>query len=93
MSDTSETRRNSYNAVKPTIYKRHIIILEVLSDREMTAQEIAEELVIQGYIPFYERNFVAPRLTELKAAGTLKCVGKRYCAKTGRQVAVWAKIC
>ncbi len=89
---TDETRRESYDTVKPTAGKRRQIILDVLGDREMTANEIAEELYKQGITPFYERNFAAPRLTELKQEGKVKTVGKRYCEKTGRMIAVWAKV-
>jgi signal recognition particle subunit SEC65 len=92
MGITDETRRDSYNTVKPTTGKRRLIILDVLGDREMTANEIAEELYTQGITPFYERNFAAPRLTELKKEGKVITVGKRYYDKTGRMIAVWAKV-
>lgn len=92
MNITEETRRESYETVKPTASKRRQIILEVLGDREMTANEIAEELHQKGFTPFYERNFAAPRLTELKADGKVKTVGKRFCEKTGRMIAVWARV-
>ena len=91
MSITDETRRDSYKIVKPVSGKRRQLILDVMGEKEMTANEIAEALHAKGRIPFYERNFVAPRLTELKADGKVKTVGKRYCGKTGRMVAVWAK--
>lgn len=92
MGITKETRRESYEAIQPGSNQRQKIILEVLGDREMTANEIAEILYTKGYTPFYERNFAAPRLTELKAAGKVKTVGKRYCEKTGRMAAVWVRI-
>ena len=91
MSITTETRRDSYHAVRPVAQRRREIILEVLGDKEMTATEIAEALYIRGDTPYYERNFAAPRLTELKADGKVKTVGKRFCEKTRRMVAVWTQ--
>ncbi len=92
MSITEETQRESYENIKPTTGQRRALILEILGDREMTANEIAEELFRRGYIPFYERNFAAPRLTELKTDGKVEVVGKRLCSKTNRTIAVWVKV-
>jgi signal recognition particle subunit SEC65 len=89
---TSETRRESYHAVKPDAQRRRQVILDILGDREMTATEIAEALFQKGITPFYERNFAAPRLTELKKDGKVITTGKKYCEKTGRMIAVWAKV-
>jgi len=92
MNITEETRRESYHAIQPAAQRRREIILEVLSDKEMTATEIAEMLYARGDTPYYERNFAAPRLTELKNDGKVKTVGKRFCEKTRRMVAVWVRI-
>lgn len=89
---TSETRRESYDAIKPTAQSRRAAILEVLGDKEMTATEIAEALCAKGITPYGERNYAAPRLTELKIEGKVKTVGKRYCEKTSRRIAVWARV-
>lgn len=91
MSITEETRRESYESVKPNAQRRRQIILEILGERKMTATEIAEVLYQKGITPYYERNFAAPRLTELKEEGKVITVGKKYCDKTGRMIAVWAK--
>ena len=88
MDIAKETRHESYETVKPSIMRRHAIILEILGNNEMTATEIAEILYIRGITPFYERNFAAPRLTELKAKGKVETVGKRLCEKTGRKISV-----
>lgn len=72
---TRETRRQSYDAVLPKREKRCRLILETLGAREMTASEITEELVAAGEIPYFNRNYVAPRLTEMKQMGILKTVG------------------
>ena len=63
---TKETRRRSYDAVLPKRAARCRLILETLGNRELTASEITEELVADGRIPYFNRNYVAPRLTELK---------------------------
>ena len=92
MSDyTKETRRESYEAITAKRADRRALILEILGDRKMTASEITEELLAKGYIKYYDRNFVAPRLTELKEAGIIMTVGKRMCRRTGKNVAVWAR--
>ena len=94
MSDiTKETRRESYNAVLPTINERQKSILQVLKDNgEMTAQEIATELHRLGITPTDERNVSAPRLTELADMGIVEAVSKKICGKTGKTVSVWAVV-
>ena len=73
---TKETRRRSYDAVLPKRAARCRLILETLGNRELTASEITEELVAAGRIPYFNRNYVAPRLTELKEIGILRTVGR-----------------
>lgn len=90
-TNTMETRRESYEAIKPKRTDRRNLILEILGSRQMTASEITEELLAKGYIKYYDRNFVAPRLTELKEAGIVETVGKRLCKRTNKNVAVWAR--
>lgn len=58
---TKETRRRSYDAVLPKRAARCRLILEALGNRELTASEITEELVAAGRIPYFNRNYVAPR--------------------------------
>ncbi|MDL2287983.1 DNA gyrase [Oscillospiraceae bacterium OttesenSCG-928-F05] len=91
MSIPNETRRESYHIIIASTETRRNLILGILGNREMTAHEIAEELHKRGFTPHYERNFAAPRLTELKQAGKIVAVGKRYCEKTRRNVVVWAR--
>jgi len=91
MNITTETRRESYNAVIPTANQRKDLIMAIFSERgPMTAQEMACELHKRGYTPTYERNFAAPRITELKEAGAIEVIGKKTCFISGRNVAVWA---
>lgn len=63
---TKETRRASYDAIIPKVKERSRLILETLGSRSMTVSEITDELVKAGRIPYYNRNYVAPRLSELK---------------------------
>lgn len=91
MSTTTETRRAAYEAVLPKREKRSRLILEVLGEREMTASELTEELVTRGEIKYYDRNFVAPRLTELKQIGILEVVGRRKGTRSDKKEAVWAR--
>ena len=90
-TNTDLTRRESYDAIKAKRNDRRNLILEVLGSRQMTASELTEELLAKGYIKYYDRNFVAPRLTELKEAGIIETVGKRLCSRTNKNVAVWAR--
>ena len=89
---TRETRRQSYDAVLPKREKRCRLILETLGAREMTASEITEELVAAGEIPYFNRNYVAPRLTEMKQMGILKTVGRRKATRSDATEAVWARV-
>jgi predicted transcriptional regulator len=86
---TKETRRESYEKVKPETPNRRALILEILEKGPKTAHEIVESLLSRKVIPYYDRNFVSPRLTELKKEQKVEVVGKKYEGKTDRQVAVW----
>lgn len=86
---TEITRRLSYEAVLPKVNNRSRLILETLGDREMTVSEITDELLDAGVIPYYNRNFTAPRLTELKEAGIVEACGRRMSGRSGATEAVW----
>lgn len=91
MSIPKETRRESYHAVLPSVRQRQAAVLAILEEHgEMTAQEVADELYRRGLTPSNERNFSAPRLTELRDTGKVEAVGKKMCGKTGRTVTVWS---
>lgn len=92
MSITKETRKDSYEQISSKRTVRANVILELLEDRKMTVSEIVKELLDEGIIKYYDRNFVAPRLTELKAAGLVEVVGKRTCIMSGKNVAIWRKV-
>ena len=85
---TYETRSESHEQVDKQL--RYSQILEILQGgKEMTAKEIAVEMHNRGYIPTSERNFTAPRLTELSRNGVVEPIGKQRCAYTGKTVCVY----
>ena len=91
MDIPKETRRQSYTAAKLGAAARRRVIMKILTEKGgMTAREVAAELHRRGVTPTDERNYAAPRLTELCRAGKVKAIGKKLCALSGRNVAVWA---
>ena len=88
-----ETRRESYHAVLPTLTERQKTVLRILKEwGDLTAQEVAAVLQMEGITPTDERNFSASRLTELAEKGLVQAVGKKVCGKTGRKVSVWSAL-
>lgn len=86
---TLETRAESYESLDKA--QRYAQIIECLKEtKEMTAKEIAVRMMGKGYIPTAERNFTAPRLTEMSRIGIVEPVGKKMCGYTGRMVSVYA---
>ena len=87
---TYETRADAHDAVDKQ--KRYKQIIEILTGKKdgLTAKEIACAMMMKGYIPTSERNFTAPRLTELSQKGVVEPVGKKVCRFTGKKVAVYA---
>lgn len=70
--------------------KRYTQIIECLREKpQQTAKEIAVMMCKKGYIPNSERNFTAPRLTELSQRGIVEPIGKTKCKYTGKSVAVY----
>ena len=88
---TMETRQLSFEDIKEKKQKRYEQILERL-DNPKTAKEIAVELYELGEIPSTERNYTAPRLTELTALGKVKVIDKVRCNWTGKLVALYQKV-
>ena len=78
-----ETRIDSLHKVDRK--RRCFQIREVLKNNKegMTAREISKAL------GFSERNYVAPRLTEMKIRGEVEVVGKSYDYETDRMVSVY----
>ena len=89
---TKETRRASYEAVLPKVNKRRRLILNTLGNTEQTVSELTDALVEAGYIPYFNRNYVAPRLTELKDMGIVETCGRRKSTHSTATEAVWRRI-
>ena len=87
---THETRAEANDKVPRDLRYRQII--DILTDKELTAKEIAVEMYRQGMIPTSERNFAAPRLTELTKCGAVEITGKVKCAYTGHTVTTYTVI-
>lgn len=88
---TKKTRRESYEGILPKRATRCRLILETLGSRQMTASEITEELLASGEIQYFNCNYVAPRLSELKELGIIEAVGRRQCTRSSSTEAVWAR--
>lgn len=88
---TKETRRASYEDVLPKVKDRARLILATLGNRSMTVSEITDELVAAGEIPYYNRNYVAPRLSELKDMGVVETCGRRKSTRSTATEAVWRR--
>ena len=85
---TADTRAMAHETVDK--HKRYVQIMDCLRENgSMTAKEIAVQLWREGVIPSAERNFTAPRLTELSKIGKVEPIGKTKCRYTGKTVAVY----
>lgn len=89
-SITYETRQMSFEDIQDKAKIRYIQILDRL-DEPKTAKELSVELYDLGFIQSTERNYTAPRLTELERMGCVKVVGKKKCEYTGKTVAVYER--
>lgn len=85
---TYQTRQMSFNDIQDKTKIRYIQILNRL-DKPKTAKELAVELFELGFIPSTERNYTAPRLTELEKMGLVKATEKKKCGYTGKTVAIY----
>lgn len=90
MKITTETRQLSFADIQEKTKKRYEQILDRL-DKPKTAKEIAVELFELGFIPSTERNYTAPRLTELEKMGFVEVIEKKKCKYTGKTVAVYGR--
>lgn len=86
---TIECRAESHEKVDKQ--KRYRQIMKILNRRKngLTAKEIAVIMCHEGSIPTSERNFTAPRLTELCEKGFVEPAGKTICEYTGKKVTVY----
>lgn len=83
------TRQLSFAEIKPKKKIRYMQILDRLVYGNKTAKEIAVELFDLELIPSTERNYTAPRLTELEKMGLVKVIDKKKCEYTGKTVAIY----
>ena len=90
MKITSETRQMSFNEIQLKTKVRYEQILDRL-DKPKSAKEITVELYDLEIIPSTERNYTAPRLTELEQRNIVQVIGKKKCKYTGKMVAVYQK--
>lgn len=70
-------------------YKQIIEIFEDQAPRNLTAKEVAILMHNRGFTPNAERNFSAPRLTELSQKGVVEPCGKTKCKYTGKTVTIY----
>lgn len=85
---TSKTRQMSFSDIQDKTKIRYIQILNRLN-KPKTAKQLAVELFELGFIPSTERNYTAPRLTELERMGYVKVTDKVKCEYTGKTVAMY----
>lgn len=73
-----ETSVESYKKIKTTISERHRVCMENLSELgEATANELAMFIHNKGITPYFDRNFVHPRLNELVNMGVVEIAGSK----------------
>ena len=86
---TQQTRQLSFEDMQLKKKIRYEQILNRLQNGKKTAKEIAVELFELKLIPSTERNYTAPRLTELEQMGLVKSTSKKKCQYTGKKVAIY----
>lgn len=90
MKNVRETSKESYIEILATISERHESCMRGLEALgEATANELAMYLANQGVTPFFNRNFVHPRLTELVGKELVVESGKRKDSISGRKCIVY----
>ena len=86
---TLECRADSYEITDKQKRRRNILEIMILHNRPLTAYEIAQELFCTGKVNRIDRNYVAPRLTEMSIEGIVEPVGKKLCQETGRKITAY----
>lgn len=81
--------RNLANETVDKKQRKKQIIKVLKKKKNMTAREIAYSLFEEGLIPFFERNMVAPRITELCQEGILEPTYSDVDQWTGKSVTVY----
>lgn len=81
---TKETRAESHSKVNKTLrYAQIRIILKKVYPGGLTSRQLSKELGSE------DRNYTAPRCTELHKKGELEVIGKRYDANTNRYLSIY----
>lgn len=84
-----ETRREAYEAIQPKRKTCGADVLAALQSGPKTVSEMLDSLFRGERITLYDRNSVAPRVSELYKSGAIVAVGKRVSRRTGRSETVW----
>ena len=93
MKNVRETSKESFREVKKNLGDRYKICLRGLSELgEATANELAMHLVNTNVLPFFNRNFVHPRLTEMVDKELIVEVGKKIDPISGRKCIVYKAV-
>ena len=82
-----ETRAEANETVDRQV--RYNQIIDCLRQGPATAKEVAVMMFRKGLIPTSERNFTAPRLTEMSQKGIVEPIGRTKCRYTGKSVSVY----
>ena len=86
---TLECRAEAEESIDKKVRQKQVV--EILEQGgEMSAKEIAVEMMNRGYVPTSERNWSSPRITELCYKGIIEPVGKKKCQYSGKSVTVFA---
>lgn len=83
---TLECRNDSFLITEKQKRKMDILWAMNMCNEPVTALEIAKYLYRNGKVDRIDRNYVAPRMTEMCNDGNVEAVGKKYCSDTGRKV-------
>ncbi len=86
---TKNTRQLSFEDIQQKTKVRYEQIINILSNKEMTAKEIAVEMYKRGLTDSGDRNYSQPRLCELMRMNLVEVVGKKTCEFTNKKVAVY----
>lgn len=88
-----ETSAVSYKEIKKTLSARHYICLDALMDiGEATANQVAMHVYDKGVTPYFNRNFVHPRLNELVEMGKVEIVGTKIDTLTNRRCMIYRSV-
>ena len=86
---TLECRAEAEESIDKKVRQKQVV--EILEQGgEMSAKEIAVEMMNRGYVPTSERNWSSPRITELCYKGIIEPVGRKKCQYSGKSVTVFA---